>query len=96
MKDEDLDRILRTAKGDFPLASGFQRDVWSRIENARPTPTSWLAFWDLLTRPLVTASGMAAMIALGLLLGAATAPEPEDAQISYFESISPFIHLANR
>lgn len=96
MNDHDLDAILRSAKIEFPKTSGFQREVWSRIEAESATPTVLQGFWEWTARPLGIISGVAAMAAMGLFLGAVTVPDAVDARLSYIESISPFISLSNR
>jgi hypothetical protein len=92
MNDHELDALLRSANGEFPMASGFQRGVWSRIEAEAAMPTVLQGFWAWTARPLGIITGVAAMAALGLFLGAATVPDAVDARLSYVESISPFIH----
>ena len=94
MNDSDFDDLLRSARNSPPLPASFRQGVWRRIENAQsPVPPPWLeAVIDLITRPWGAVAGLAATAALGLWLGAATAPSQQDDQIAYIESINPFSH----
>ena len=95
MNDREFDDLLRTASHPVSLPSSFNEDVWSRIENRateddlpviamfQPRLTKLADAWG-------AALGVAAMVALGLWLGAATVPPAKDAKIAYAESISPF------
>jgi hypothetical protein len=96
MNDQQLDKLLRSAKGGFPLAEGFNHAVWSRIESQATPGHFWQRMFGWTGRPLGVACGVAAMVSLGLFFGAATVPESTDSQLSYMESISPFVHLSNR
>lgn len=96
MNDHELDNMLRSAKGSFPFPRDFQHGVWSRIEFEAETGNVWQRLLAWTGRPLGVACGVATMVSLGLFLGAATIPKPTDLRLSYMESISPFVHLANR
>lgn len=94
MNDREFDDLLRAADPPAPLPASFQQGVWNRIESRavsdptagmvgfRPRAPKYIGIWG-------AAAGIAAMMALGLWLGAVTAPEPKDAKLVYAESISP-------
>lgn len=94
MNDHDFDDLLRSARDEPPLPVTFRQGVWRRIENAQaPVPSPWYeAVIGLLSRPWGAVTGFAATIALGLWLGAATAPDKQDDQTAYIKSINPFSH----
>ena len=100
MYDSEFDDLLRTAGGKVPLPDSFRQGVWHRIESAgldSPAGAGWLqSFVAAFTRPWTAATGLAATVAIGLWLGAATVPDAKDAKIAYAESISPFIHSGSR
>lgn len=95
MNDRNFDDLLRTARDPVSLPSSFNQEVWHRIESRaaadvapemirfRPALTRYASAWGAVV-------GIAAMVALGLWLGALTAPEAKDAKLVYAESISPF------
>jgi len=94
MNDREFDDLLRTADAPVPLPASFQQGVWNRIESRAVSdlPTGIAEFQARGPRHIGTwgaAAGIAAMMALGLWLGAVTAPEPKDAKLVYAESISP-------
>jgi len=94
MNDSEFDDMLRTARGKVPLPDSFRHGVWQRVESAALDSAGAMRWWrtaaTALLRPWNAAAGLAATVALGLWLGAATAPEPKDARTAYAESISPF------
>ena len=94
MNDSEFDSLLRTTRDDVPLSSRFPHDVWQRIESAEhdssPQIATFRSVVAALVRPWNAAAGIAAMVAVGLWLGAATAPDAKDLQMAYAESISPF------
>ena len=92
MNDSDFDDLLRSTRDRQPLPAAFRQGVWRRIENAQaPVPSPWYeAVIGLITRPLGALTGLAATVALGLWLGAATVPNKQDDQTAYIESINPF------
>lgn len=94
MNDSDFDDFLRSARGGQPLPAAFRQGVWRRVENAQapvPSPWPWTVL-GLITRPPGAVAGLAAIVALGLWLGAVTAPDQQDDQTAYIESINPFRH----
>jgi hypothetical protein len=94
MNDSEFDDLLRTARGEVPLPDSFRHGVWQRVEAVAFDRAGALPWWRsaavAVLRPWNAAAGLAATVALGLWLGAATAPEPEDTKTAYAESISPF------
>ncbi len=96
MNDSELDNLLRATCDEVPLPPSFNREVWQRIENAESeVPAEIIIFppvMNRITRPWGAVAGIAAMVTLGLWLGAATVPETKDAKQAYAESISPFAH----
>lgn len=94
MNDREFDSLLRTARDPGSLPSSFNGDVWSRIES-RATESDLSQIVEFQTLPKLSGVwgagiGIAAMVALGLWLGAATVPPEKDSKIAYAESISPF------
>lgn len=96
MNDSEFDDLLKTARGDVPLPGSFRQGVWHRIESAAlesPRRLRWLhSIVAVFLRPWGAAAGVAATVAAGIWLGAASIPEAKDAKMSYAESISPFAH----
>lgn len=94
MNDSEFDDLLRSAKGDFPLPGSFRQGVWHRVEAAGLEPKPGFAwfhvFLDGSTRPWSAASGLAAIIAMGLWLGASSTPDSTSERMAYANSISPF------
>jgi hypothetical protein len=95
MKNNDFDDLLRSAREGFSLPPSFHTDVWNRIESAEvissPIETSWHRnVISIIAKPWVAASGMAAMVALGLWLGALSIPDTSHSETAYARSISPF------
>lgn len=75
MNDDELHRLLRQHPAQVPLATSFDREVWSRIE-AESTRTlgSLLADWlertlGLFARPLAAAVTLTLFATGGLALG---------------------------
>lgn len=89
MNDSEFDDLLRAAKEDLPLPSSFKLGVWHRIESVGAELATGFApphyRWRM-------ALGVAATVALGMWLGAASIPETKEPQLAYAESISPFHH----
>jgi len=96
MKDFEFDDLLRTTRDDVPLSPLFHQEVWQRIENAEadrsPEIVGFPPVINAIARPWNAIAGIAAMVTLGLWLGAATVPEVKDAKLAYAQSISPFAH----
>ena len=96
MKDSEFDDLLRTTRDDVPLSPLFKQEVWQRIEDEEADrPPGMVGFppvMDAIARPWGAIAGIAAMVTLGLWLGATTAPEAKDAKLTYAQSISPFGH----
>ncbi|MEO5715863.1 MAG: hypothetical protein ABIT37_20455 [Luteolibacter sp.] len=96
MKDSEFDDLLRTTRDDVPLPLLFHQEVWQRIENAEadrsPEIVRFPPVMAAIARPWGAVAGVAAMVTLGLWLGAATVPEGKDAKLAYAQSISPFAH----
>lgn len=99
MKDDNFDQFLRETEPELPMPGGFGSEVWSRIALAEATSVK--SRWQLLlsqllasfVRPLPAAATIAATILLGGWLGSASVAQPEDAKLSYAETISPFRHF---
>lgn len=99
MNDSEFDDLLKkAAREEAPLPPSFRHGVWHRIESAaltRPDKSSWLAaLAGSFARPWAAFGSVAATIALGLWLGAASSPEAADSKVAYVQSISPFAHAA--
>ncbi len=94
MNDSEFDDLLRRTRDPVHLPPSFQQGVWHRIESAdadhTPEEVKFQPVVAALTRPWSAVAGIAAMVTLGLWLGATTAPEARDAKTAYAESISPF------
>jgi hypothetical protein len=95
MNDNEFDDYLRTADDPVSLPPSFQYGVWQRIESRKiaDIQPQILVFHPLAARrvsPWMAGIGVAAMVTLGLWLGAVTAPDANDAKLTYAESISPF------
>jgi hypothetical protein len=95
MNDREFDDLLKTASAPVSLPASFNQDVWSRIESRAadddlPVIARFQPRLTNLPGPWGAALGVAAMVALGLWLGAATVPQAKDAKHAYAESISPF------
>ena len=97
MNDSEFDDLLRTARGDVPLPGSFRQGVWHRIESGAlesPRRLVWLhSMVAAFLRPWGAAVGLAATVAAGIWLGAASIPDAKDAKVAYAESISPFAHV---
>lgn len=98
MNDLEFDDLLRTARGNVPLPDSFRSDVWTRIASGEHRPAAaWLVGpIEAFVRPWTAVGGLAATVALGLWLGAVSAPDAVDAKVAYAESISPFIHSSSK
>ena len=94
MNDSEFDDLLRATRDDHTLSPNFHHEVWERIESADAVCPSGIAKFPpilaAMTRPWGAVGGIAAMITLGLWLGATTGPDVMDAKQAYAESISPF------
>ncbi len=100
MNDSEFDELLRQTRDPAHLPPSFQQGVWHRIESADATcPPEVVKFQPVvaaLTRPWSAVASIAAMVTLGLWLGAATAPETSNTKTAYAESISPFAHTSSK
>lgn len=94
MNNDPLDDLLRAAAQEPPLPKGFRSEVWTRIAYAEQRYLASWCHWALasLVRPLPAALSVAATVVIGAWLGLASMPTAADAQFSYAESISPFLH----
>lgn len=96
MNDTEFDHLLRTTRDFVPLSPSFRQGVWERLATAEAGCSSEIVRFPkrltTCTRPWGAAASIAAMVTLGLWLGATTAPEAKDAKVAYAESISPFAH----
>lgn len=94
MNDSDFDNLLKSAKADVHLRDSFKQEVWQRIENAETDNSPEIARFQpiiaTIARPWSAVASIAAMVTLGLWLGATTTPDAKDAKVAYAESISPF------
>jgi hypothetical protein len=95
MKNNDFDDLLRSAREDFLLPPSFHTEVWSRIESAEVIFSQIGTPWhhnviSMIARPWAAASGLAAMVGLGLWLGALSIPDTSHTETAYALSISPF------
>jgi hypothetical protein len=94
MKDSEFDDLLRSAGEKLPLPATFHTDVWKLIE-ATDVVSKTVSPWpvnviSMLVRPWPAASGLAAMVALGLWMGALGVPGDPPNEMAYVRSISPF------
>ena len=100
MNDPEFDQLLRATKNTPLWSPSFHQEVWLRIENAEteslPEIAKFPPIISAFERPWGAVAGIAAMVTLGLWLGATTAPETEDPQVAYAESISPFAHTRGK
>ena len=98
MNDTEFDDMLRRARGDVPLPDSFRRDVWNRIAGEEQrTPMRWFrSLVDDIVRPWSAVCGVAAMVALGLWLGALGGPPSTDTKMVYAESVSPFLQAGQK
>jgi hypothetical protein len=100
MNDSEFDDMLRTARDEGSLPGSFRQGVWHRIEStAAETPPGLGWFEGLMAvfvRPWGAVSAVAAAVAAGLWLGAASIPEARDDKLAYAESISPFARASHR
>jgi hypothetical protein len=101
MNDSEFDDLLRTTRGPNLLPSSFRQDVWQRIDNSAAVDSSsgiirMEPIAARIARPWAAVAGIAAMVSMGLWLGALTAPGSQDAEIRYAASISPFAHAQNK
>ncbi len=95
MKNNDFDDLLRSAREDFLLPPSFHADVWNRIDFAEVISLHLETPWhhnviSMIARPWAAASGLAAMVALGLWLGTLNIPDNSRTETAYARSISPF------
>lgn len=94
MNDFEFDGLLRTTREDVPLSSKFHHEVWQRIESAESRRWQHVAeFQPIITAfigPWSAVASIAAMVTLGLWLGATMVPDAQHSQLTYAESISPF------
>lgn len=91
MNDSKFDDLLKSARGDTPLPNGFKQGVWYRIERMPAiTPSRTQNAW--LHSVWVKGLGVAAMVALGLWLGAVSIPGVEENRMIYVKSIHPLAH----
>lgn len=73
--NDPLSDALRAWRVDVPLPTGFQKNVWQRIERFEPPPrqsafelfTNWIA--NALPRPAMAVSYIAALMVLGVSVG---------------------------
>lgn len=101
MKDSELDDLLRTTREPNLLPSSFRQDVWQRIaRSAEADFSSGIIRMEPIAAKIVcpwaTVAGIAAMVSMGLWLGALTVPGSQDAEIMYAASISPFARAQNK
>lgn len=93
MNDSEFDDLLRVAKENSPLPPFFKIGVWHRIESASASLVTDFAparyRWRI-------ALGVAATVAMGLWLGSMSNPKVASPQLTYAESISPFLHARRK
>jgi hypothetical protein len=88
MTDPEFDNLLKTIRVDVPLPPKFHHEVWQRIETAENG--RWTSLIAAFVGPWSAVASIAAMVTLGLWLGAMTTPNAKTSQLTYAESISPF------
>ncbi|MEI6177332.1 MAG: hypothetical protein WCS43_10600 [Verrucomicrobiota bacterium] len=96
MKDSELDQLLRASNVSVPLPSGFESDVWSRIESLESNRglfrTSLEHFLGFFALPPVAAATCAVMVVTGAWLGLHSQVSSPTGDVAYLQSISPFAH----
>lgn len=90
---QEIDDMLRASAEEPPLPTNFRSEVWTRIALAEQRSLAVLARRALaaLTRPAPSVACLVATALVGVATGLATAPPVKDAQLSYAESVSPFL-----
>jgi hypothetical protein len=92
--DIKLSTLLREGRVSPPLPPRFQENVWRRIENAEAPAKSgsWLELLAaLVLRPRFACATVAALVLLGVLLGAHQGAQlaKQDAQARYVAMVAP-------
>ena len=89
----EIDELLRGAAEQPTLPASFRSEVWTRIAHAEQrSVAAWLSrALAAFARPVPAFASVIATVLVGAWLGLATAPPAKDAQLSYAESISPFL-----
>ena len=93
-EDAKLSGLLREARAATPLPPRFQQNVWRRIEDAEAPAgsASWLdALAALILRPRFALAAAAALVFVGVFMGAAEGRQvaQHDAQMNYLASVAP-------
>lgn len=93
MNTHEIDELLRSASQEPPLPASFRSEVWTRIAHAEQRSfAAWMSrALIVFTRPVPAVASVMATVLIGAWLGFATAPPAKDSQLSYAESISPFL-----
>jgi hypothetical protein len=98
MNDTELDHLLKAARTPAIPPSGFQRDVWLRIEAAesngcKPRVNRMLeVFLGFFAMPPVALATCAAMVLIGAWFGMQPQDTGRSGETAYVQSISPFAH----
>lgn len=90
---QEIDDLLRASAEELSLPTSFRSEVWTRIAHAerRSLVARVGRVLAALTRPAPAVASLVATVLIGAGIGLATAPPAKDAQLSYAESISPFL-----
>lgn len=94
MNDEELNKVLHTWKAEAELPASFQREVWHRIEAAKPSALgsmNWLeVLFNWLAKPLPAVAVCALAIGSGLVAGGMVGDTPPPSAVAaYADSINP-------
>lgn len=98
MNDSELDQLLQATSANVPLPTGFQREVWSRIETAdadalKPRISRFIErFLGYFALPPVAVATCTAMVLAGAWFGLQSKDAAPVDKLAYIESISPFAH----
>lgn len=96
MKDHELDQLLKAADSPPGVPTGFNRDVWLRIESAEST--GWMTAcarmlergFGWIARPAAAVVTCSVMLLAGIWLGSVAPNRDVPDKLSYIESVSPF------
>jgi hypothetical protein len=91
---EDLDDLLRSWRPAAVDLSGFQREVWRRIEQQRGAAQRLQGFFEWLARPGMASLAAALAIAAGVFIGSLFAKQ--QAQRAYLHEVDPYAQVVLR
>jgi hypothetical protein len=97
MNDTQLDQLLKNSDPGLRMHSGFQREVWLRIQTSesqgwKPVIQRFCErIAESLTLPPVAAATCAAAVLAGVVLGVMPGKSEAPDDTAYLRSISPFV-----